>query len=112
MDRSRGRPQCKKLCCTSNIFIVQRYIDFKESANEIAKILGVSPPHISQRLKQLGVKMRRRIDYPSSGRGVRRSPLWKLSDEELFGQPMGLLMKTYGVGKGVVYDIRKKRRKR
>ena len=76
----RRKKYCKNVCCKSNLLLESLYLKKKMSLEKIAKFCGSSTPHISMRLRDIGVKIRVRGDYPPSRSGTKPKthPFWKL----------------------------------
>jgi hypothetical protein len=78
----------------------------------IGREFGVSCDHIGQILRARRVKMRKREDYPPSAGGgrARKSPLWEISDRDLFDKPLKELTQLYGVSPNHVAYVRERRK--
>jgi hypothetical protein len=109
----QGRNKCSQACCRgkgADQFLIS-YYTMGYTTKEIGKMCRTSDTHIAGRLKALGVQMRRSKDYPERRKGRNReSPLWKLSEKDLFETPMSVLMERYGASASSVGRIRRRRR--
>ena len=105
---------CNKLCCKSNLILIQLYIDKKWSVKRIGDFCGSSHPHISMRLRKLGIEMRKREDYPPSrgGRKPRVHFMWKISEKELRETPMRVFKERFKLSNSEwIYAYKIKRRR-
>ena len=111
----KGRQKCKKACCASDLFLKKFYVEKEWSQKRIAEVCGSSAQHISIRLRGLGVKCRKRKNYPASRGGTkpRTHPFWRLSEETLRGNSIKLLIEKYRIPntpQNISYAYKVKRR--